>query len=194
MGLHSRGGLFLALTTISLLIGSSWADARVYKYVDAAGQTHYTNEISSVPRGQRQQVKSKAEVLIPDAAGEEAAVEEGLGNNSEQITEPAQNREEEFRNRERTLTVEREGLLAERKELDNSRDLLNTAAGVLKYNRQVEDLNKKFEDLIKKRALFEKELQTYNQRVEVDLKNKLQQINEQKNAQKNSDSEKKLAP
>jgi chromosome segregation ATPase len=194
---------------VFLVIGSGTALSKVYKYVDSAGQIHYTNDPVSIPPEYREQLDIENEIMSqaseePRSAGaassEAASAEEDKEDkeDEEELDSVEQQRKsfgldkiEKFRAQERALEQEYSRLLKEREAITASQEAADMAVEVLENNRRVEELNKKFADFHKRQKKFKQTVKDYNLQVRENMRKKVQQLDslEQGNSEEKTQEE-----
>ena len=176
------------ILTGGLVIGSP-VSAEFYKYYDADGNVHFTDDYNQVPPEQREDVEQYDETINEEASSGEAAAEDaGEESLEEADTAEAEEGEEddelgsetadtqaydvqakasEFEERKAEIEKEYQELVEEKERLNKmARDIKTQkqlkASG---YNKSVEALNERMQEHDQKRQGLVSEIQQHNARM-----------------------------
>jgi chromosome segregation ATPase len=163
--------LLAACLTLLLTVPGS---AEFYKYVDENGNIRFTDDITMIPREQREKLKVYEEVKSPPpdtAAGEGPAPEEAVKKSPEEIAaevtgvteEELQTMKKRLDDKKAALAEEYNALKEERKALESRRREYRSRGRIKEYEDAVDRLNAKNAAYEAKRKEFEAEVKTYNE-------------------------------
>ena len=154
------------------------SSAEIYRYVDEKGKVHYTDDLGSVPVGQRPKADEYEEPYDQSAPEEgterkkpQTEGPKGVVKESEELrlqTEvPAKEGEEKtweqkLRETGAKLTKEYQDLNKEREKLDKIATRQLTRPEREELMKRIRDYNARTEDYEKRRAAFNKEVEDYN--------------------------------
>ncbi len=183
-----RTGLCVAVAVgISWLCTTDPASARIYRYVDNSGVTHYTDDALKVPEDQRPPlddpvpqpaIKKKADSQASSAEGEvlqEKAEQTVLAKKAEIQKQQARLdlRFEQLSRQKKQLDAEFEAIGREKAQLEKERVVKHSSRTYRIFNQKVKKLDERIQVYNKRRAAYERQAARYNQAV--------RQLEEQRN-------------
>ena len=168
----------------ALLIGFP-ASAEFYKYYDADGNVHFTDDYNQVPPEQREAVEgyeeSISEEVPSEQPAEEADVEEAV-EETEEDGEIASTEEYnidqkagEFDQRKAEMEEEYTDLVKEKERLDGMRKNVKTQKQAKQYNEDVKALNERLEEHDQKRQALVTEIEAHNAKLAEEKSNQKKQ-------------------
>lgn len=146
----------LCLVLLGILAISHPVAAEFYKYVDEDGNTLYTDDLSKVPKDQREKLTSYEEVLpTPDDGAERAKAArakqmEALNQSRDALGE-----------RKAELDREYQEMVRERADLEAQKANAVTDEEVAAYNKRVTAFNEKMRAFEEKRKALEAEVEEF---------------------------------
>ncbi len=145
---------------IALLILFAWlqpVSAEFYRYKDRHGNTIYTDDLSKVPKDQREQVKSyhESKYRPPQATEKEEQKDKTLSGDA---SDAELNR---LKQQEEALNRERETLKSERDRLNKEKEEAVTPEQIKEYNRSIVDFNARIQAYEEKRDAYAVEVKKY---------------------------------
>jgi hypothetical protein len=163
----------LWVTCLAVIICATPAVAEFYKYYDANGNVHFTDDYNKVPADQRPNVKGYVETEKsdgPDATAENPENKEPKAAASEGKDEAGgksdyEARVKELDQRKETLKDERKTLMEENARLAELRKNIKTTEDTAQYNEKVRDLNQRFKAHDERFQQFTKDVEEYNRQV-----------------------------
>ncbi len=179
----------VAMILIGGLVIGSPVSADFYKYYDAEGNVHFTDDYNQVPPEQRDDAEQYEETGEEEPASEEAAAEDAGEESEEEVdTAEAEEFEEDDEQGSETADTEAYDLQArasefeqrkaeiekEYQELVEEKERLNKMAREIKtqkqlkasgYNESVQALNERMEEHDQKRQGLVSEIQQHNARL-----------------------------
>jgi hypothetical protein len=164
----------LGITCLAVIICATPAVAEFYKYHDADGNVHFTDDYNKVPADQRPNVKGYVESEKSDAP---AATAETSGTKAADAVaaedaDKAGGKMEyeaklkELDQRKQALKDEYKTLMEENAKLAEMRKNIKTTEDASQYNEKVRDLNQRLKAHDDRRQQFLTEVEEYNQRVD----------------------------
>ena len=164
-----------ALLSLLLILFSTAASARIYKYRDKNGQVHVTDRLSEVPADQRPEVVKKPDSPAePEKSGKEESDREASetvkspdsANETPQNQTDAKGTEipivEELNKEKAALDEIHAQLMTRKSELQKERETLKTPEQVRDYKKKVAGLNEEIDAYAKRNEAFQKKADAYN--------------------------------
>lgn len=175
------------LVLIGFLLFSSNSAAEFYKYVDANGDTRFTDDINQVPQAQRSKIRSYIESQSEELADppdqnvtpENQKAAEPLVNlldesdeSDEESLKAAKKRIDEIK---QEMDKEYEALMKEKEQLAEERQQAETKAHIAEYNKKVDNMNKRVAVYEQKGKDYKAQVEKYNARIaELNAKGEIQ--------------------
>jgi len=179
----------ICLLLVVLLFAGNPVSAEIYQFTDESGETHYTNDATSVPNQYRNDVDIQNETVTygdyyddyededeyddegDDEGDDEDSGEKSQGNLSE--TEELKARETAFANQSEDLKAEHAMLLEAREEAGSAQEVED-------INTEIAEFNKRYKDWRQERKAFKKEVKAYNEQVRQEMEQELEAYKEKK--------------
>ena len=160
----------LGITCLAVIICATPAVAEFYKYHDADGNVHFTDDYNKVPVDQRPNVESEksdspaATAETPTPKTSDAAASDGKDDAGGKLEYEA--KVKELDQRKQALKDEYKTLMEENARLAEMRKNIKTTEDASQYNEKVRDLNQRLKAHDDRRQQFLTEVEEYNRQVD----------------------------
>ncbi len=180
----------VSLTVIFLLGVQCSVSAEVYKYTDANGETHYTNDPASVPRQFRDDTDVDGEIESYSYSDEN--YNSDVADDEEADLEESGDVEQRQRNSGQTadLQARQEAFDKEFKALEEERALLDKAMRnadgrdeLEEVNAKTQEFNNRYKDFHMRRKAFKTEVKEHNEQVRQDMEKRLKEYKDGETSQ-----------
>lgn len=166
----------LGLILVAAILAALPVNAEFYKYVDENGNIRFTDDITVVPRDQREKLREyedyvnesdedstppDADSAAPAAETPEPEPEQAQGTN-EEITAQGKRLEKE----KAALDTEYKALMDARRMLEERRGEFRTKSAIKEYETQILELNKRNAAYEAKRQAYDQEALEYNTKID----------------------------
>jgi len=158
---------------IMLLLLAFPAAAEFYKYRDAQGNVHFTDDLSQVPEAQRPKAESYIDYRgvpqeQPASSKEEAAPAAGESSPKDSLQQGMDLEAARVRLTEIKANLDKAyyALVGEKKNLEEEKPQIRNQAQLNDYNDKVTKLNEKMAAYEERRKTYDVELKAYNARVQ----------------------------
>lgn len=146
--------------------------ADFYKYVDKNGKTVFTDDISTIPKKQRQKAEKYHEPPPSIKAQESTKTSDdqqnsGKSKNSSATKEEMLLKKETLEKKQAELKQEYEALMKEKANLERLKAEAKGREKIKAYNEQVLQFSEKLNNYNKKRTALEGEVAEYNSAIEI---------------------------
>ncbi len=156
------------------------AFAEIYRFTDANGETHYTNDATAVPREYRDNTEVESETII---YGNDAYYDNSdqstpaTGGDDENLDQPQGNLGEvgDLKAQEAAFDREFKQLQEERERLNKAMQEAKTRDEVDEINAQTEEFNMRYKDWHQRRKAFKQKVKDYNEQVRQEMEQQLEQ-------------------
>ncbi len=135
--------------------------AQLYRYKDASGNWHYTDNLADVPEDQRENLQEYESVAPPaPKAAKKPPTKKGDGATAP--PEKAENLRQELKDRTADLDKEYNSLVDESDKLQRLSVSLNSEEAKKEFERRKDDFNQRVKAFEERRREFELDLKSYN--------------------------------